>query len=75
MITKHYRRLSFNNSSSGADGKVRVEIAFDQGSNPRFAELFSLPFQIRYHVGSNLKVELKVSDRVKVGVGRNLLSQ
>ncbi len=54
-------------------------------SNLHFAELFSLPFQIRYHVAkayifsnndvNNLKVELKVSGRVRVGVGRDLLSQ
>ncbi len=47
--------VSFNNSSSGADGEVSVEVIFDaidQGSNPHFAEHFPpLPFQIRYHVG------------------------
>ncbi len=57
----------------------------DPGSNLRFAELFFLPFQIRNHVGKAyifnnnegkfLKVELKVSGRVRVGVGRDLFSQ
>ncbi len=28
-----------------------------------------------YNEGNNLKVDLKVSGRVRVGVGRNLLSQ
>ncbi len=47
VITKHYRRLFFVISSSGADGKVRVEVIFDaidRGTNPRFAELFSPAF-------------------------------
>ncbi len=55
----------------------------DRGSNPCFSKLFLLPFQIRYHVGkacifnnnegNNLKVELKVLDGVRVGVGRNCI--
>ncbi len=39
VITKHYRRLSINNSSS--DGEVHVEVVFDEihwHSNPRFTE-------------------------------------
>ncbi len=72
MITKHYL----------------LEVLFDAinlGSNPRFAKLFFPTFQIRYHIGkacifsnnegNNLKVELKVSGRVRVDVGRDLLSQ
>ncbi len=88
MITKHNKRQSSRNSSSGADGEVHVEVVFnaiDLVSNPCFAELFPLPFQIRHHIGKacifnnnegdNLKVELKLSGRVMVGVGRDLLCQ
>ncbi len=57
--------------------------AINPGSNPPFAKLFFLPFQISYHIvkavifnkneGNNKKVVNKVS--VRVGVGRALLSQ
>ncbi len=69
--------------TSGADGKICAKDLFE-AINLHF-ELFSLPFQIRNHVAkayifsnnevNNLKVELKVSGRVRVGVGRDLLSQ
>ncbi len=59
--------------------------AIDPSSNPPFAKLFFLPFQIAYHIrkafifnkneGNNQKVEDKVSGRVRVGVGSALLSQ
>ncbi len=53
---------------------------------PAFCRTFSLPFQISYHIGKALQaffnknegnnlVENKVSGRVRVGVGRALLSQ
>ncbi len=56
----------------------------DTGSNPPFGELFFLPFQISHHIrkafifhkneGNNQNVESKVKGRVRVGVGRALLS-
>ncbi len=59
--------------------------AIDPSSNPPFAELFFLPFQISYRIGNAFifnknegnkqKVENKVSGRVRVDVGRALLSQ
>ncbi len=59
--------------------------AIDPGSNLPYGALFVLPFQISNHIrkayifnkneGNNQKVENKVSGRVRVGVGRALLSQ
>ncbi len=83
---KALQKISFNNRLSDTDGEVRVEVVFDvidRGSNPCFSKLCFLPFQIRYYVGkacifnnnegNNLKVELKVLDGVRVGVGRNFI--
>ncbi len=60
--------------------------AIDPGSNPPFfLKNFFLPFQISYRVGkafifnknevNNQKIENKVLGRVKVDIGRALLSQ
>ncbi len=58
--------------------------AVEPSSRLPFAELF-LPFQISYRIrkafifnkneGNNHKVQNKISGRVRVGVGRALLSQ
>ncbi len=59
----------------------------DSSSNPPLAKLFFIFFLFKSHItlemhlisikneGNNLKVENKVSGRVRVGVGRALLSQ